>query len=296
MLKSGLDIISLMQQVSAEKLKIYREKTFRTSTDLRVKTKEEAIDFVNQRGFVFFWPIKDITMPSLWVSVAGDRPVADAHNDPGHVTWGWKDDLLGARRWYYGKVLRKKATMIALESVPYFYALSENYGSPEEDYQIQYMQGRMTQEAKAVYEALLNEGAMDTISLRRAAHLTSRESKSRFERALTDLQADFKILPVGVSQAGGWRYAFIYELVTRHFPKIIDWTRFISDGEARLNLVRMYLQSVGAAQKRDVGLVFRWSPKQVTDTLNLLVEKDVIVSGLPMEGKTGEWFAVPEVL
>ena len=82
---------------------------------------------VNERGFIYFWPIKDITMPNLWVAVAGDRKVADAHDDPGHATWGWKDSMLGKRQWYYAKVLRKKATMISLKTAPFFYALSENY-------------------------------------------------------------------------------------------------------------------------------------------------------------------------
>ena len=49
-------------------------------------------------------------MPSLWTAVAGDRPVADAHDDPGHITWGWKDRSLDKKIWYYGKILRRKAT------------------------------------------------------------------------------------------------------------------------------------------------------------------------------------------
>ncbi len=88
------------------------------------QTKEQAVEFVNERGFICFWPVSGITLPSLWAAVAGDRPVADAHDDPGHVTWGWKDSLLGARKWYYAKVLRKKATMIALDVAPYFYVVA----------------------------------------------------------------------------------------------------------------------------------------------------------------------------
>ncbi len=80
--------------------------------------------------------------------MAGDRPVADAHDDPGHATWGWKDGALQKKIWYYGKILRHKATIISLEIAPYFYALSENYGLPEEDYLIAYHEGRLTQSAK----------------------------------------------------------------------------------------------------------------------------------------------------
>jgi hypothetical protein len=165
-----------MGSIDPDTLKKYRAQTFSTQPGLRLHSKEEAIHFVNQRGFVYFWPIKNILLPSLWGAVAGERPVADAHDDPGHATWGWKDELLGQRAWYYAKVLRKKATMIAMEIAPYFYALSENYGSPEEDYLTLYEQGRLTQEAKNVYEAILDKGPLDTIALRKAAHLTSSES------------------------------------------------------------------------------------------------------------------------
>ena len=115
----------------------FRHDTFRLNPDRKLLSLPDAITFVKERGFVFFWPIKGITLPSLWTAVAGDRYVADAHDDPGHVTWGWKDDALGKRVWYYGKILRKKATMIDLEVVPYFYALSQNFGDPEEDVHIQ---------------------------------------------------------------------------------------------------------------------------------------------------------------
>lgn len=285
-----------MSELSLEKITAYRSSTFHLLPGKQIASKEQAIQFVNQRGFIFFWPIKDILLPSLWVAVAGDRPVADAHDDPGHVTWGWKDSLLGTRKWYYAKVLRMKATIISLEIAPYFYALSENFGSPEEDYLIQYMQGRMTQEAKAVYEVLLNEGPLDTIALRRAAHLSSRESDSRFNRALVSLQSGFKILPVGVSQAGGWRYAFIYDLVSRHYPNLIEQARHIQEDEARQKLVKLYLLSVGASRLSDVSKLFRWTSSQVHETLSTLSDEGKVLRGLEVANQPGEWIAIPEVL
>jgi hypothetical protein len=285
-----------MSEISLQKLSAYRSRTFHLSPGKHITTKDEAIQFVNQRGFIFFWPIKDVLLPSLWVAVAGDRPVADAHDDPGHITWGWKDSLLGARRWYYAKVLRKRATIISLETTPYLYALSNNFGSPEEDYLIEYLQGHMTQEAKAVYEALLQEGPLDTIALRRAAHLTSRESDSRFNRALVYLQEDFKILPVGISQAGGWRYAFIYDLVPRHFPDLIEQARNIQESEAREKLILVYLASVGAARIADLRKLFRWHSTQLLNTIDALERSGQIKGGLKDAEQTGEWIAIPEVL
>jgi hypothetical protein len=285
-----------MTYISNEIIQHYRANTYRTLTGQRVSTQEEAVLFVNQRGFVFFWPIKEMTLPSLWVAVAGDRAVADQHDDPGHITWGWKDSLLGSDQWYYAKILRKKATMIALDIVPYFYALSDNYGAPDEDYLTAYEQGLLTQEARNVYEALLKEGPLDTIALRRVTHMTSRSSDSRFNRALLTLQTDFKILPVGVASVGAWKYAHTYDIVARHYPEIPEDARLIDEKQARVKLIRLYLESVGAISLREVTKLFRWKPRDVEEAVNELVQAEILKRGLEMKNSRGEWVGLRELI
>lgn len=279
-----------MPTLSIERLQVYRAVTYRLRPDLRVTTKEQAVDFVDERGFIHFWPVKGVTLPSLWAAVAGDRPVADAHDDPGHITWRWKDEMLGARRWYYAKVLRKKATFIALDVLPSFYALSENYGEPEEDYLLQYQEGRMTFEAKTVYEALLKEGPLDSLSLRKAARMTSRESDARFNRALEMLQVDFKVIPTGVAQVGAWNYAFIYDLVHRVCPDLPELARPIRQAEARRTLAERYLCSIGVAQVRDLTMLFGWAKPDAEAALAALVESGTVVAGVTLEDRPGEWY------
>jgi len=280
--------------ITLEALRSFRAETFRLRR--RIARREDAIAFVAERGFVYFWPIKEVVLPSLWVAVAGDRPVADEHDDPGHITWGWKDELLGKRVWYYAKVLRRRATIISLEIAPYFYALSENYGEPEKDYLLQYEEGRLTFEAKTIYETLLNEGPLDTISLRKLAHMTSKASDSPFNRALEFLQADFKILPVGVAEAGAWNYAFIYECVHRHYPDLPERARPIRQAQARRKLAELYLRSVGAARSRDLALLFGWPPREVAAALDALAHDGIIVPGVTVEGQGGEWVALAELV
>ncbi|MGZ9235434.1 MAG: AlkZ-related protein [Anaerolineales bacterium] len=282
-----------MPILDLKKLTTHRARTFRLPPSPRVDSPKAALDYVNTRGFIYFWPIKGIDLPSLWTAVAGNRVVADKHDDPGHVTWRWKDDALGKKKWYYAKILRRKATMISLAIAPYFYALSENYGSPEEDYLLAYEEGRLTQAAKQLYEALLKEGALNTIDLRGAAKLTNAK-ESEFNKALEVLQADFKILPVGVSDAGAWKYSFIYEIVSRHYPELPEKARFISEGEARRKLVELFFESVGAAQERDVSKLFGWQKELITRTISVLVEKGKLV-GTEHPKEKGEWFAITEI-
>lgn len=285
-----------MTTLQADQIQAYRDETYRLNPGRRVTDIEQAVQFVDQRGFVFFWPIKDVLLPSLWVAVAGDRPVPDNHDDPGHVTWGWKDSLLGERRWFYAKVLRKKATIIALEMLPYFYALTQNYGSPEEDHLIQYQQGLLSAEAKAIYDTVLQEGPLNTIALRKAARMTSTDSNSRFNRALGELQADLKLMPIGVAQAGAWNYAFIYEIVARHHPEIIDQTRFIGDDQARCQLLASYFQSIGAGTLRDTARIFQWRKPLLMRALEQLVASGQLLADLSLAGTDQRLYAVPELL
>jgi hypothetical protein len=285
-----------MNVLSKQTIEDYQAKTFRLLPGGRLNTPEEAIQYVDERGFIYFWPIKDVVMPNLWTAVAGDRPVADAHDDPGHITWSWKDSLLGKRRWFYAKILRKKATIISMQVVKYFYALSENYGAPESDYLTTYEQGHMTQEAKLIYEALLDEGSLDTVALRRKTHLTSRSSDYRFNRGLIELQQDFKVLPVGVTRSGGWNYAFAYDIVARHLPQIPEQARFVREDQARKKLVELYLESVGAAEFRDLKRLFGWKPKYIQKAVDQLVEAGTLRQAIQIKRKPGAWIVLTHLL
>jgi Winged helix DNA-binding domain len=279
-----------MASLDLSRLKAHRVAAYRLARTRRLSSQSQAVGFVNERGFIYFWPVKGIELPSLWAAVAGDRPVADAHDDPGHVTWGWKDGALPKRVWYYAKVLRRRATIISLELAPYFYALSENFGSPEEDHLIAYQEGRLTLAAKNIYDALLAQGPLDSISLRKAARLTSAR-ESEWNRALEDLQMDFKILPVGVAEAGAWKYAFIYQITARHYPDLPQQARGISESAARSRLLECYFDSVGAAQGKDVHKLFGWSTELTQRALTHMLDSGSLVS-VQHPGQAGEWLAL----
>jgi hypothetical protein len=281
-----------MPTIDLALLKAHRASTFRLTRAKRLISQTQAVQYVKERGFIYFWPVKGVDLPSLWMAVAGDRPVADAHDDPGHVTWGWKDNALPKRLWYYAKVLRRRATIISLELAPYFYALTENYGSPEEDHLIAYQEGRLTLAAKNIYEALLSEGPLDSIALRKAARMTSAK-ESEWNRALEDLQMDFKILPVGVAEAGAWKYAFIYQVTARHYPELPEQARQISESAARRKLLECYFDSVGAAQAKDVNKLFGWGTDLTQRAIAPMLKAGTLRQA-EHPGQAGQWLALRE--
>ncbi|HUT20750.1 MAG TPA: hypothetical protein VM366_16460 [Anaerolineae bacterium] len=269
-----------MQEITEEWISEQRAQHYRRTPALRVESVEEARAFVDAVGFCHFWPIKGIETPNLFHAIAGrDRAVPNAHDDPDlSRCWGWKDQSLDKRWWHYAKVLRRRATLISLDMLPCFYACSENYGDLE-DYLLQYEAGTMTMEARQIYEALLRHGPLDTVRLRREARLASDSSKSRFDRGLTELQVGFKVMPVGVAEAGAWNYAFMYEIVQRHWPGLPAKARAIRRSEARRALVSQYVDNVIAIDRSMVERVFHvmnWTKSEWEHTFDALLEADLV--------------------
>jgi uncharacterized protein YcaQ len=253
-------------------LRAYRARTFRTAPGLRLTSLRQAESFVRERGFVHFWPIDGVDLPSLWQAVAGDRPVPAEHDDPAHVTWRWKDYMLDKRRWYYAKILRGRSTMVSLQTIPAFYALSERLGDLD-DYLAAYEAGLLSREARLIGETLRTGGPLHSIELRRRTHLDDPHAKGRFEKALVQLQKGLWILPVGVAEAGTWRYAFIYDLVDRWWPEILSAAKQLSREEARLTILDRLLTSVGATTAVHAARLLGWKVDGVAETLEALREE-----------------------
>jgi hypothetical protein len=236
-------------------------------------------------------------MPSLWTAAAGDRPVADEHDDPGHVTWGWKDSLLGQRKCFYARILCKRNFFLSLGMLPYLYALSNNFGDYREDHQILYEEGRLTHSARVLYEAILTHGALDTIELKRIGRFTGRAGDAEFNKALNDLQMDFKLMPVGVSDSGAWHYSFIYDIVARQFPELIQQCADLHPDVCREALIMNYLQSVGAARFTHITRLFRWEKKFIQKNLQHLTDTGFVYSDILCESdRSADWIALPDLV
>jgi hypothetical protein len=191
---------------------------------------------------------------------------------------------LDKKWWYYGKLLRDKATLISLDFLPNFYALSENFGDYEHDYLEEYRTGQITSEAKQVYEALLKNGALDAVRLRREAHLSTDANKGRFDKALTDLQTGLKVLPVGIAPVGAWRYAFIYEILPRWYPQIPAEAQKIGRLDARCRILDRYMRNVVFATIPTAARVFRWSIAETQQAADALAAAGRLELGVKVAG------------
>jgi hypothetical protein len=75
-----------------------------------------------------------------------------------------------------------------IEIIAQLASFTKNYGDLR-DFVQEYEEGLMTAEAKAIYEAILENGPLNTVRLRRESRMSAQSAKTRFDRALVGLQA-----------------------------------------------------------------------------------------------------------
>lgn len=272
-------------------LKAARAERYRQRSHLRVRSEQEALDFLNEVGLCLLFSAKGVELPSLWGALSGeDRPVPRHHDSRElGLAWRWKDTLPVAGKVLYGKFLRKRPVFISLDLAPFFYALSPNYGDPAQDYLDDYHDGRLSVESKQVYETLLEEGARPTSHLRREAGLAGKANATRFERALAELQMDFRIAKVAISDANRWGYCYVYDLLPRHFPGVVEAARKISGRQARETILLHYLRTVVVATPRQAKSVLGWSEGEIERLAMRLTEEGRLQSQVRIEGLRGTY-------
>ncbi len=241
---------------------------------------DDAATFIDAMGFcLLFASTQSIELPSLFEAVKGrrDAHIEDWDADSDRV-WVWKNDLPATKRAYYGKALTGKPIFISLKMLPHVITLAAPESVNDE-----YRHGRISQEAKRVYDALRDLGPTPTGALRGAAGF-DRDS-ARYHHAIDELQRALVILPVGATiERGAWA-SQIFDLVARWFPKENVRAQQIDTQTAQRTIVKQYVQVVVAAKPSMIMRVFGWSRDQAKTTVDDLVARRILV-------KQDEWVLV----
>lgn len=217
----------------------------------RVRTARDALRFIDTLGFCYAFTGGPGGLPGLF-DVLATRSIDRMWT----LAWRWKDELATRRRAYYGKVIRRKPSYISLSLLPAFYALSGNLGEPDDHLQA-YHEGRLSHQARTIYERILAEGPASTWTLRRA-FVARGERGGRFHRALDELGERFLIAKVG--EEDEWRYGFVWDAFHRWMPDAVAAAADLSAEAAAGRVLAGYLRIVGAARAEEVRALFGWPP------------------------------------
>ncbi len=280
-------------KLTREEIEERRDRNYHRLPELALPSEEAAKAFVDEVGFCFLFPVPRVELPNLWDAINGGRRPTPRHHDDYALglTWRWKDSLPTKKEVFYAKLLRQKPTMISLAMLPYFYSLSDNYDEPD-DYLDSYNEGKMSEEAKSIYEVLIARGATSTGVLRREAGLGGQHNASRFERAIRELQTGLKIAKCGISDANRWKYSYVYDILLRWLPEQVKLGLSIGGAEAMRAIVARYLKTVVVSTPEAIARLFDWS----LDITQRIAESMLSAGSLTeteIEGQEGRWIGVP---
>lgn len=137
--------------LTQKRIEELRNDRYRRKRDLRLKNEADIRNFVNDVGICLLFPVRGLEIPNVYQAVAGyQKGTTPEHHDPAiSLTWNTKDRSLDKHWWYYGKLLKGKATLVSFNLLPHFYALSENFGG-EDDYLHEYEAGTLSADARNI--------------------------------------------------------------------------------------------------------------------------------------------------
>ena len=254
-----------------------------------MRTAAAALAFVEAVGVCStFFRFPD-GVACLWEAVVGRAkprwPRRSHHDDGVGLTWQLKDDLPAARRVYYGKLLRGRPVLVALDLFPAFYALVRGRQRAR-DYRTEYAAGRLSQQGKRLMDALTREHPQYTRELRANTFLLEPSRTREFERAMAELQQGLWVVKTEERYEPSFSYR--WDLVEAWLPEAVAAGRRLSRAAALDRLIARY--AAGAVYTTPVRLrrVFGVPAAEVAASVARLTRagtlRDAAVPGWP-----GRW-------
>lgn len=272
---------------TAEEVDKWRERTHVRSSRLGVTTKRRALSFVNRVGFCLVFGADEDDLPSLWRAVRGPGGLVDGgsrgHSESSTLLWELKHVLPSERSVYYGKLLLHRPTMLSLEMLPYFYALSGRTGERDE-----YIRAAARNELSGMGRRIMDAfGRRSHLSTRQLKHLVQRNgtvSSAAFAQAMTELQSKM-FLAKGDEERRP--FSFTWSPVRVLFSPQVRKARHISAAVARKVILEQHFRNQLVGTVVGIRHVFRWSRQDLFQALGDLLRRGVISNEAKAEGVSG---------
>src|SRR5688500_13632122 len=276
-------------RLTARRLAAARDRRFRRHPALAVRTAAAAARFVGAVGFCSTFYCFREGVPCLWEAVVGRArprwPRRSHHDDGVGLTWRLKDDLPAARQVYYGKLLRGRPMLVALDLFPAFYALARGR-QPARDYRAEYAAGRLAHTARRLMDALAREHPQYTRELRGNTYLLDPGRTREFERAMAELQQGLWI----VKSEERYEPTFSYrlDLLEAWLPEAAAEGRRMPRAAALDAVVSRYATAAVFTRLPLVRRLFGVPATEAATSVNRLVARGVLVER-EIAGLPGQW-------
>jgi hypothetical protein len=221
----------------------------------RVTTPGEAMRFLDAVGFCTLFPIQGLALPSLYFAMARRQPLTwDRY---AAKLWDWKDRFPHERRAFYAKYFRGRGTFISLRMLPSFLAMRGSAAAVGDAERL-FAAGRISHEARAIWQALERLGPLPTLELRHACKMETPAGNKRFKKAMLELQCGLLVVHFGAEQETAAWASGRFELTARAFPREVEGARRTAPEAARAAIAAKYLEWHPHADQKQLARVFGW--------------------------------------
>jgi hypothetical protein len=267
-----------------------RRSNFRHLRARRVKSSQGALAFVEAVGLCSTFYVFPEGMGCLWEAVVG-RPAPRwprrSHHDAGiGLTWELKDVLPARRHVYYGKLVKGRPVLVALDLFPAFYALVRGRQRAR-DYRREYEEGRLSMTAKRIMDSLMRESPQYTRGLRAECFMLEPGKTRQFERAMGELQQGLWI--VKTEERYEPTFSYRWDLLEHWLPDRVAEGRRLSRAAALERLLSRYLAGAVYSTPALLARLFGLGRAEVETALVGLARARRVSPLVEVPGWPGRW-------
>jgi hypothetical protein len=264
-----------------------RDRAFRRVSARRVRGARTALAFVEDVALCSTFYRFPEGLACLWEAVAGRRDPRwprHSHHDAGvGLTWELKDALPARRAVYYGRLLRGRPVLVALDLLPAFYALVRGRQRAR-DYRAEYEAGRLSHAAKRLMNVLIARHPLYTREWRAETLMLDPGLTRAFERAVAELQQ--ALFVVKTEERYEPSFSYRWDLLEAWLPGAVGEGRRLGRPAAVRRLLDRYLAGAAWSSMRAMARLFALPADEVRAAVTALaragaVRGDVRVPGLP---------------
>jgi hypothetical protein len=269
---------------SVESVERWRDRVHRRLPRLALTTRTKATNFVQEVGFCFVFRATDADLPSLCqaaqVGFSANGHIQRHPEFRDGVPSELGEILPRQADAYYAKLLLHRPTIVSLDYLPHFFAVSGRSGEKNEHVR-QAMRGDLSPMARTIMEHLNRRSPQSTASLRRLAGSGERKVKGTFDLALTELQAKMYIAK---TLEGQHSFSFLWAPVTELYAPQVRRARRISADAARHEILERYFRNQLIGSLSSIRRLFRWDRQDVFRSLGELMRRGIITPDVQVEG------------
>lgn len=267
-----------------------RRRNFRHVPSRRVRSPRSALDFVNAVGLCSTFYRFPEGLGCLWEAVAGRSaprwPRRSHHDDGVGMTWELKEVLPARRQVYYGKLVRGRPVLVALDLFPAFYALGRGRQRAMA-YRTEYEAGRLSLTARRVMDCLVRESPQYTRGLRAECFMLEPAKTREFERAMAELQQGLWI--VKTEERYEPTFSYRWDLLERWLPDQVAEGRQLRRPAALERLIARYLEGAVYSTPALIARLFGLARAEVEGALARLERAGRVSAPLDVPGWAGRW-------